>query len=76
MCVGLVYWGLMPQQQPGSYILSRRYNDDDEISFLVEETGVPGGNHRPTASVCWCVCVCVGGGGGLTPLNRCQGVNL
>ena len=21
------------------------------ISFLVEETGVPGGNHRPTASV-------------------------
>ena len=25
-------------------------DDDDEISFLVEETGVPGGNHRPTAS--------------------------
>ena len=24
-------------------------DDDDEISFLVEETGVPGGNHRPTA---------------------------
>ena len=23
-------------------------DDDDEISFLVEETGVLGGNHRPT----------------------------
>ena len=22
-------------------------HNDDEISFLVEETGVPGGNHRP-----------------------------
>ena len=31
-------------------VISRRWNDDDEISFLVEETGVPGGNHRPTAS--------------------------
>ena len=31
-------------------VISRRCNDDDEISFLVEETGVPGGNHRPTAS--------------------------
>ena len=41
---GLVYWGLTPQQQPGSY------QGDDKISFLVEETGVPGGNHRPTAS--------------------------
>ena len=30
-------------------VISRRRNDD-EISFLVEETGVPGGNHRPTAS--------------------------
>ena len=30
-------------------VISRRWNDD-EISFLVEETGVPGGNHRPTAS--------------------------
>ena len=28
-------------------VISRRWNDD-EISFLVEETGVPGGNHRPT----------------------------
>ena len=24
-------------------------DDDDEISFLVEETGIPGGNYRPTA---------------------------
>ena len=31
-------------------VISRRWNDDDEISFLLEETGVPGGNHRPTAS--------------------------
>ena len=29
-------------------VISRRWNDD-EISFLVEETGVPGENHRPTA---------------------------
>ena len=30
-------------------VISRRWNDDDdEISFLVEETGEPGGNHiRP-----------------------------
>ena len=34
-------------------VISRRWNDDDEISFLVEETGVPGGNHRPTASNWW-----------------------
>ena len=40
---GLVYWGLTPQQQPGSY---QGGENDDEISFLVEETGVPGGNHR------------------------------
>ena len=33
-------------------VISRRWNDD-EISFLVEETGVPGGNHRPTASNWW-----------------------
>ena len=26
-------------------VISRRLNDD-EISFLVEETGAPGGNHR------------------------------
>ena len=31
-------------------VISRRWNDDDEISFLVEVTGVSGGNHRPTAS--------------------------
>ena len=43
---GLVYWGLTPQQQPGSYQNGR--NDDDEISYLVEETGVPGGNQRIT----------------------------
>ena len=34
-------------------VISRRGNDDDEISYLVEETGVPGGNHRPTASNWW-----------------------
>ena len=34
-------------------VISMRWNDDDEISFLVEETGVPGGNHRPTASNWW-----------------------
>ena len=34
-------------------VISRRWNDDDEISYLVEETGVPGGNHRPTASNWW-----------------------
>ena len=39
----MVYWGLTPQQQPGSY--QGGENDDDEISGLVEETGVPGGNH-------------------------------
>ena len=32
-------------------VISRRWNNDgDEIGFLVEETGVPGGNHRPTAN--------------------------
>ena len=37
-----------PQQQPGSY---RGGDDDDEMSVsLVGETGVPGGNHRPTAN--------------------------
>ena len=38
-----MYWGLTPQQQPGSY-------QGDEMMmksvFLVEETGVPGENHR------------------------------
>ena len=28
-------------------VISTRWNDD-EISFMVEETGVPGENHRPT----------------------------
>ena len=44
---GLVYWGLTPQQQPGSY-------QGGEMMmtpvFLAEETGVglPRGNHAPT----------------------------
>ena len=43
----IVYWDFTPQHQPGSY----RGGDEDEMSVsLVEETGVPGGNHRPTAS--------------------------
>ena len=38
--IGLVCWGLMPQQQPGLY----QGDEDDEMSVsLVEETGVPGG---------------------------------
>ena len=41
-------------------VISRRWNDD-ENSFLVEETGVPGGNHRPTVfGACtskWIPCV-------------------
>ena len=46
---GFVYWGLTPQQQPGSYWGDD--DDDDEMSVsLVEETGVPGGNPRPTAT--------------------------
>ena len=48
--IGLVYWGLTPQQQPGSY-RGGDYDDNDKISvLLVEETGAPGGKHRPTAS--------------------------
>ena len=40
---GLVYWSLAPQQQPGSY---QGGDDDGKMSVsLVEETGVPGGNH-------------------------------
>ena len=32
-------------------VISRQLNDDDdEISYLEEETGVPGENHRPAAS--------------------------
>ena len=48
-----------PQQQPGSYEGSD-YDDDDDDDYdddddailvsLVEETRVPGGNHRPMAS--------------------------
>ena len=59
--VGFVYWGVKPQQQPGSYRGGDGDDDDPhhdgdddhhhEISVsLVEETGVPGGNHRPPAS--------------------------
>ena len=44
----LVYWGLTPLQQPGSY-RDGDYDDDDMSLLLVEETRVPGGpcNHRP-----------------------------
>ena len=39
----LVYWGLTPQQQPGSY---RGGDNDDEMSVsLVEKTGAPGRNY-------------------------------
>ena len=39
----LVYWGLTPQQQPGSY---QGGDDDDEMSVsLVEEIGADGGVH-------------------------------
>ena len=53
---GLVYWGLTPQKQPVSYRGSDDDDDgdddDDEMSVsLVEETGVPGGNLRPTADM-------------------------
>ena len=48
----VLYWfgllGITPQQQPGSY---QGGDDDDGMSVsLVEETGVPRRNHRPTAS--------------------------
>ena len=51
--VGLVWfgWGLTPQQQ--ARVISRRWNDDDEISFLVEETGVPGGPGPGPGHVGW-----------------------
>ena len=62
-----LYWGLTPHQQSGSY---RGGDDDVEMSVsLVEETGVPGGNHRPTASN-W-------GGGGVgvgPPTSPCLGL--
>ena len=44
---GLVWFrGLTPQQQPGSYQGGEMMM---KPVFLVEETGAPGGNHRPTA---------------------------
>ena len=44
-------WIIYPQQQPGSYQGGHFNDDDDEMSVsLVEETGAPGGNDRPTAS--------------------------
>ena len=55
---GLVYWGLTPQQQPGSnrggemMMMMMMMMIDDEVSFLVEETGVPGGNRRPANGCC------------------------
>ena len=52
----LKYWfGLLGVNASATArVIARRWNDDDdEISFLVEETGVPGGNHRPTASNWW-----------------------
>ena len=45
----MVYWGLTPQQQPGSYQGGEMMM---KSVVMVEETGVPGGNHRPTASNC------------------------
>ena len=44
MFVFLFYWGVTPQQQPGSY----RSDDGDMSVSLVEEAGAPGGNRRPT----------------------------
>ena len=46
--VGLLYW--LFNASATARVISRGLTDDDEISFLVEKTGVPGGNHRPTAS--------------------------
>ena len=49
----MVWFGLLGVNASATArVISRRWNDD-EISFLVEETGVPGGNHRPTASNWW-----------------------
>ena len=42
---GLVYLGF--NASATARVMSRRWNDDDEICFLVEETGAPGRNHRP-----------------------------
>ena len=41
-----VWLGLTPQQQLGSY----HGGEMMRMVSVVEETGVPGGNHRPTAS--------------------------
>ena len=48
--IWFVFWGgLTPQQQPGPY---RGGGCDDEMSVsLVEETGVPRGNHRPIGGI-------------------------
>ena len=46
--IHLVY-GLLGFNASATTRVTRRWNDDDEISFLVEETGEPGGNHRPMA---------------------------
>ena len=50
--MGLVYWfiGVYRLSNSEDHIKAVKHDDADEISFLVEETGVPGGNHRPTAS--------------------------
>ena len=39
----LVYWGLTPQQQPGSY---RDVGDEEMSVSLVEETGEPAGGNQ------------------------------
>ena len=49
----LIWFGLLGfNASATTRVISRRWNDD-EISFLVEETGVPGGNHRSTARNWW-----------------------
>ena len=45
----LVYWALTPQQQPGSYQGGEMMMM--KSVFLVEETGVPGGNHRAVGAL-------------------------
>ena len=48
----VVWFGLLGfNASATARVISRQWNDDDEISFLVEETGAPGGNHQPTASI-------------------------
>ena len=49
---GLVWLILGFNASATARVISRRWNDDYEISFfLVEEIGVPGGDRRPTASL-------------------------